>query len=51
MGAASQLHKAGVFENPDSKKPEVPRMAGSIETKAPSEGRDYRSVGDFRDFR
>ncbi len=51
MGAASQLHKAGVFENPDSKKPEVPRMAGSIETKAPSEGRDYRSVGDFRSFK
>jgi hypothetical protein len=29
--------------------PEVPRMAGDI--TAPSGGREYRSVGDFRGFK
>ena len=30
-------------------KPTVPRMAGEV--KSPSEGEEYRSVRDFRDFR
>jgi hypothetical protein len=30
-------------------KPTVPRMAGEV--KSPSEGEEYRSVGDFRNFR
>ena len=57
MGAASQLHKAGVFEIPGNKKPEVPGMAGSFRPASPmdggtsSSGREYRSVGDFKDFR
>ena len=57
MGAVSKLHKAGVFESSDSKKPEVPRMAGSVKPASSmdlgssSAGEQYRSVGDFRDFR
>lgn len=57
MGAVSKLHKAGVFESPGSKKPEAPRMAGSVRPASPmdvgssSAGEEYRSVGDFRDFR
>ena len=30
-------------------KPTVPRMAGEV--KSPSEGEEYRSVGDFRSFK
>jgi len=57
MGAVSKLHKAGVFESPGSKKPEAPRMAGSVRPASPmdvgasSAGEEYRSVRDFRDFR
>ena len=33
----------------NERKPTVPRMAGEV--KSPSEGEEYRSVRDFRDFR
>jgi hypothetical protein len=56
MGAISKMDKAGV-DIIGATKPPAPRMAGSIRPVPPMgggaspTGQEYRSVGDFRDFR
>jgi len=57
MGAINKMNKAGVENIIDATKPPAPRMAGSIRPVPPMgggaspTGQEYRSVGDFRDFR
>tara|TARA_Y100000015_G_scaffold4226_1_gene3828 strand:- start:83 stop:253 length:171 start_codon:yes stop_codon:yes gene_type:complete len=56
MGAINKMDKAGV-NIIDATKPPAPRMAGSIRPVPPigggasPTGQEYRSVGDFRDFK
>ena len=56
MGAINKMDKAGV-DIIGATKPPAPRMAGSIRPVPPMgggaspTGQEYRSVGDFRDFR